>query len=348
MPAPEDTTATGHEPLPPATVPRTMRAAVRNRYGPPEQVVEIASVPVPRPGVGDVLIRVAASSINALDWHYTTGLPMFARLSIGLRRPRSRIPGADASGTVVAVGADVPGAKVGDEVIAEVGDGGFAEFVCASAERVIARPASLDLVDSATLGVASLTALQGLRDWGGVRPGHRVLIIGASGGVGTFAVQLARALGAAHIAAVCSTRNIETARDLGADRVIDYTAEPITAEGGPYDVVFDNAGSLSLTACRALTAPGGRYVMVTGRKSRWIHPLPRLVAGPLAFVGRPQTGVIGKVATQSRTDLQFLADLVDRGLLRPVVERRFALEDAADALRIQGEFHSQGKSVVLP
>ena len=330
------------------TLPRTMRAAVTRRYGPPEEVVTIERVPVPAVGPNQVLIRVGAASINALDWHYVTGTPMFARISLGLRRPDRLTPGADVAGTVAAIGDGVVGLAPGDRVCAEVDGGGFAEYVLARRGHVIPAPERLDDAEAATLGVAALTALQGLRDWGGLRAGQRVLINGASGGVGSFAVQIATALGAGHVTAVCSTQNLETARSSGADRVIDYTVEDATDIGERFDVLFDNAGTWPLSACRRLLGPGGRYVSVTAPKSRWIKPLPRMIAAAAYFAATRTSAAIGKVATQSAADLTLLAAMVDDGRLTPVMDRRWSLDDAAEALRVQGEFHARGKSVVIP
>src|SRR5262245_20500973 len=220
MPEPKrEAAARVHE----GAVPKTMQAIVQDRYGPPERVLHQETVPVPSPGPHDVLVRVRASAVNALDWHYTTGLPMFARLSLGMRRPRRRTPGNDLSGTVVAVGGAVTRWSPGDEVFGAVEGGCFAEYVAVPAAALVPRPERLSLEDSAAVGVAALTALQGLRDWGGLQPGWSVLVNGASGGVGTFAVQIAKALGAGHVTAVCSTRNVDQARSIGADEVVDYT-----------------------------------------------------------------------------------------------------------------------------
>jgi NADPH:quinone reductase-like Zn-dependent oxidoreductase len=258
------------------------------------------------------------------------------------------VPGADAAGTVVSIGARVTRFRVGDEVFGHVGQGAFAEYLVAPADWLVGKPHRLSLEEASTLGVAAETALQGLRDWAGLRAGQRVLINGASGGVGTFAVQVAKTLGASHVTAVCSTANVETAARLGADRVVDYTQEDATATDETYDVVFDNAGSWSLRACRRLLADDGIYVMVTAPKSKWLRPLPRMVAAPLYFKMTGGRSAVGKVAGRDTADLELLRDLVERGDVRPVMERRFTLDEAGEALRIQGEFHARGKSVVIP
>jgi NADPH:quinone reductase-like Zn-dependent oxidoreductase len=329
-------------------VPTTMRATTYDRYGNPEDVLRVAEVAVPEIGPADVLVAVRSASVNALDWHFTTGLPMFARPALGLRRPHRTIPGADVAGVVVAVGADVTRHRVGAAVFGEVSGGGFAEYVAAPADWMVAKPANLDFEEASTIGVAAETALQGLRDWGRLQEGQRVLVNGASGGVGTYAVQLAKALGAAHVTAVCSTRNVETAARIGADRVVDYTREDATATSERYDLIFDNAGVWPLRTCGRMLADGGSYVMVASPKSRWLHPLPRMVANPLYFMLASGHGPGFKVAARSTADLELLADLATRGLVRPVMDRRFTLDEAPEAVRLQGEFHARGKSVVVP
>ncbi len=341
-------TETHAQPETASSVPTTMRAATYHRYGAPEDVIGVADVPVPQPGPADVLVRVRAASVNALDWHFTTGLPMFARGALGLRRPRRTVPGADVAGVVVAAGDDVTRFRVGEEVFGQVDGGGFAEYAVAPADWMVAKPAALGFDEASTLGVAAETALQGLRDWGLLREGQRVLVNGASGGVGTFAVQLAKALGAAHVTAVCSTGNVETAARIGADRVVDYTREDATATRERFDLIFDNAGVWPLRTCGRMLADGGSYVMVTSPKSRWLHPLPRMIMNPLYFSLASGRSPGFKVASRSTPDLELLADLAERGLVKPVMDRRFSLDDAGEAIRVQGEFHARGKSVVLP
>lgn len=329
-------------------VPATMRSAWFERYGPPEDVVTVRTVSTPQPGPGEVLVEVAASSVNALDWHYTTGLPMFSRPALGLRRPNRTVPGADASGVVVAVGEGVTRHAVGDEVFGEIDGGGFAEFALAPEDWWLPLPGGVTHEQATTLGVAAETALQGLRDWGGVREGHRVLVAGASGGVGSFAVPLAKILGASHVTAVCSTGNVEAARARGADRVVDYTREDVRDLGDRFDVFFDNAGTLRLRDCRRLLVDGGTYVSVTSPKSTWLRPLPRMLAIPLFFALGSRNAPAFRIASRSTEDQAWLAEQVAAGRLEPLIEDRRPLEEAPEVLRRQGEFHARGKTLVIP
>lgn len=324
-----------------------MSAAIQNAFGLPHNVIEIANVPVPTPAPDQVLIQVAASSVNALDWHYLTGTPRIARVDLGLMRPKRTIPGADISGKVVAVGDDVTDLQVGDEVFGDVGGGGFAEYVCPRASLVGPKPANLSLEESATLGVAALTALQGLRDWGELKPGQRVLINGASGGVGTFAIQVAKALGASHVTGVCSTHNVDTALSLGADRVVDYTKDDFGDLDDRFNLVFDNAGSKSLGKTRRMLNDDGVLVMVTGKKGGWFRPVDRALGGVIRSRLWSQR-FITRTARPDRDDLLVLKELVEEGKVRPVMDRRFRLTEAAEALAYQGEGHARGKSVVIP
>jgi NADPH:quinone reductase-like Zn-dependent oxidoreductase len=246
---------------------------------------------------------------------------------------------------VVNAGPEVTGFEPGDEVFGDIGSGGFAQFAVGKASRLAHRPASISLEESATLGVAALTALQGLRDWAEIQPGDRVLINGASGGVGTFAVQIAQALGASHVTAVCSTANLETVRSLGADQVIDYTEADFTQIPDKFDVFFDNAGSKSLTRSRQMLTDEGTMVMVTGRKGKWLRPVDRMLAGAIRSRFWSQR-FVNKVAEASGADGSVLAQMVDGGKLRPVIDRRFRLEDAIEALTYQAEGHARGKSIV--
>jgi NADPH:quinone reductase-like Zn-dependent oxidoreductase len=252
--------------------------------------------------------------------------------------------GVDYAGTVEAVGRNVTEFEVGDEVVG-ARTGALAEYLRARADRsVVPKPANVTFEEAAGIPVAAITALQGLRDEGRLQAGERVLVNGASGGVGTFAVQIAKALGA-HVTGVCSTRNVELVRSLGADRVIDYTREDFTATGERYDVILDNVGNRSLSECRRLLAPGGRYVMVGGQKGRWVDPLPRAVAAHVVslFV-REDMGMF--VADLNKQDLAAVRDLVAAGKVTPVVDRRYPLEEVPAAIRYLQSGRARGKVVV--
>lgn len=324
----------------------TMRAARQNAYGHARDVVEVAQAPLPANEPDQVLVRVAASSTNALDYHYLSGTPYFIRLQAGLRKPKGRIPGADIAGTVVAVGTEVTAFQPGDEVFGEIGSGGFAEYATAEPSVLAQCPSNLPLEESAALGVAALTALQGLRDWAGIRPGDRVLINGASGGVGTFAIQIAKALGASHVTAVCSTRNVDQARELGADRVVDYTTKDFTSIDDKFDIFFDNAGSKTLSRSRNLLTESGVLVMITGKKGRWIRPVDRMLAGIIRSKFWSQR-FVNRTARASGEDGKILASMVEAGKVRPAIDRRFTLEEAVEALAYQSEGHARGKTLVV-
>ncbi len=320
-----------------------MKAIVNDSYGSPD-VVELRDVEPPQISGDQVLVRVRASSVNALDWHSLTGTPYLMRLQGGLRRPRRRIQGADVAGTVEAIGAGVTDFEPGDEVFGEVSGGAFAEYVAASPVGLALKPAGLTFEEAAAVPVAALTALQGLRDHGELSPGQRVLINGASGGVGTFAVQVAKALGA-EVTAVCSARNVDTARSIGADHVIDYTRADFARPGGTYDLMLDIVGNRPLSDCKRVLTRDGIYVMVSGPKGRWLGPVPRMLAAQLAFRFTKRR-FRWYVAKPSQDDLRYLTELVESGRLRPVIEHRYSFVGTADALRYQGEGHARGKSVI--
>ena len=239
-----------------SAVPATMRAVVARRYGTPE-VVAVDDVPTPSPEAGELLLRVEAASLNALDWHFLTGTPYFIRFISGFRRPKRLTPGADVVGTVVAVGAGVPGVAVGDRVFGQCAGGACAQYAAVEACDMVPVPAGVSASAAAAAPVAGLTALQGLRTHGRVQPGDKVLVNGAAGGVGTFAVQLAVALGA-EVTAVCSTANVAMVRDLGAAEVVDYTTTDVVAGGTGFDVMIDNVGNRSAADCLRLLRRGGR------------------------------------------------------------------------------------------
>ena len=320
-----------------------MKAIVHDTYGTPD-VLEFREVEPPGLGPADVAVRVHAASVNPLDWHFLTGTPYLMRLTAGLRRPKRTIAGVDVAGTVVEVGADVTGFAPGDRVFGSV-PGAFAETVVATraADRLVAMPDGLDFAEAAALPVAGLTALQALHDHADVGPGRSVLINGAAGGVGTFAVQFAVAMGA-EVTAVCSGRNVDMVRELGAHRVIDYTTDDF-ADGTRYDVMIDNVGNRSFADCRRSLASDGTYVMVSGPKGKWIRPIDRIVAGRLRFLRGDQT-FVSFTAVNSAAELRALLAYVERGEVRSMIDRRYPLADAAEALRYLATGHARAKLII--
>jgi len=308
-----------------------MKAIIQSSYGNPVDVLSLGTLAVPTHGDDQVLVKVDTASINALDWHFATGTPRFLRLMSGLRTPKRRIPGADVAGTVVEVGKDVTRFANGDRVFGEIPGGAMAEFVAVREGLLAPAPTNIPLDESAALGVAALTALQGLRDWGGLVAGQSVLINGASGGVGTFAIQIARALGASEITTVCSTANLDQAKALGADVVIDYTKEDFVSSGHKYDLMFDNAGNRPIADCRSVLQPDGTLVIITGKKGKWIAPIPRIFGAVVRSMFWSQR-VVNKTATSTPDDLLTLRDLVESGKVRPVIERTLPLEGAIQAI----------------
>ena len=323
----------------------TMKAIVRDRYGPPD-VLDLQEVEQPELPDEGVLVRVRAASVNRVDWHDVTGTPWIARPMTGLRGPRgSRLTGRDFAGTVEAVGKDVTDLQPGDDVFGgKSGGGSFAEYVCVPM-GVARKPANLTFEEAAAVPVAALTALQGLRDHGQLQPGQKVLVNGASGGVGTFAVQIAKALGA-DVTAVCSTRNVEQARSLGADRVIDYTREDFTRGGEHYDVILDVAGTNSWSRYRRVMNPRATLVMVGAPKTNpLLGPLGHIARVRLAAWRGSQSAVFF-VAKFNLPDMDALRELLESGKVKPVVEKRYELGEVADALRYMGEGHARGKLVI--
>jgi NADPH:quinone reductase-like Zn-dependent oxidoreductase len=319
-----------------------MRAIVQDRFGKPD-VLELREVDQPEVGDDEVLVRVIATSVNPADWYAMAGFPYVARPQMGLRTPRARL-GLDVAGEVVAVGERVTRFKAGDEVFG-AGSGTLAEYAAVPEDALVAKPANLSFEQAAAVPVAGLTALQGLRDKGGIRPGRRVLINGASGGVGTFAVQVAKAFGA-DVTGVCSPRNVDLVASLGADQVIDYTRQDFTRTGRRYDLLLDVAGSRPWSACRRVLDPGATLVLVGAPKgSRLLGPLDHILGVALASLRAGQT-VRFFISTARTADLAALGELLAAGTVTPVVERSYALRDAAEALRYLGQGHAKGKLVV--
>ncbi|MFC8088563.1 NAD(P)-dependent alcohol dehydrogenase [Streptomyces sp. NPDC057301] len=323
-----------------------MKAVLQDRYGSAD-VLEFRDIDRPVPATDEVLVRVHAASVNAYDWHFMRGDPLIGRGMMGLRRPRARVRGRDFAGTVEAVGAGVTGIEPGDEVYGEA-DGAFAEYVCARDSEVGPKPANLTFEQAAAIPLAGNTALIGLRDVARLQPGQTVLVNGASGGVGTFAVQLGKAYGA-EVTAVCSTRNVDLVRSLGADRVVDYTQDDFTRGEKRYDVVLDLVGNRSLGEFRRVLTPTGTLILSGGgvyEGGSVVGPmglfLKRRLAAPFA---RPQQ-LLEISARQSRANLAALRELVESGRIAPVVERTYPLSEAAEALRYVEVKHARAKIVV--
>ena len=316
-----------------------MKAIVYTRYGPPDglQFTEIAA---PTPADHEVLIKVHAASVNPLDFHQMRG---HVRLMTGLLTPRHKVLGCDIAGRVEAVGRHSRQFQPGDEVFGVSGfaGGGFAEYACANENKLALKPANISFEDAAAVPVAAVTALQGLRDKGRIQPGQRVLVDGASGGVGTFAVQIAKSFGA-EVTAVCSTRNVETARSIGADHVIDYTREDFTQSGQRYDLILGANAHHSIFDYRRALSQDGIVVMVGGG---WVPILQAMLLAPLlSRIGSKK--VCFFVAKINTKDLVFLKDLLEAGEVVPVIDRRYALSDAAEAVRYREEGHARGKVVI--
>lgn len=319
-----------------------MRALVRDAYG-DASAVRLEEVETPETPDDSVLVRVRATSLNRLDWYTLTGWPVFTRMQGGFRKPKQRTLGVDFAGTVEAVGKEMSDFAVGDRVFG-IRTGALAEYVTVK-NAVAKMPANATFEEAAALPVAGLTALQGLRDKAQVHPGQKVLVNGASGGVGTFAVQVAKALGA-EVTGVCSTRNVELVRSLGADRVVDYTREDFTRGGDRYDVLFDVAGSRSWREYKRVLSRDAIVVQAGAPQgNRVLGPVAHLAAIRLAALGGSQT-VSFFLSKPNREDLCALAELVEAGKLKSVVERRYPLSDAREALRYVGQGHTQGKVVV--
>lgn len=320
----------------------TMEAMVYRRYGSPDEL-RLEQVPRPTVGDGDVLVKVRAASLNALDWHLMRGIPYVVRLSAGLRRPKRTIPGVDVAGVVEAVGRNVTGLRPGDEVWGEKSRS-CAEYVCGAERLWVAKPPSLSFAEAAALPAAGVTALQALRDKGGVRPGIRVLVNGAGGGVGTFAVQIARADGA-EVTAVTSPSDIDLVRSLGADVVLDRTRDDFTVGCPRYDLIIDIGADRSLRAMRRALAPDGAVVLVGASEGRWVAPIARMTAaGPLSRFGDGR--LLGHLTETRREDLLALAELVESGAVRPVIDRCYPLAETADALRYVETMQAAGKVIV--
>ena len=319
-----------------------MRAVVYTRYG--LDSVEVQEIPKPTAGAGEVLVGVRATSVNPVEWYSVYAPPFVRVVSRQLLRPRDPSLGFDLAGTVEAVGAGVTEVQPGDDVFGSA-NGSWADYATTTTDRLARIPAGVSFEEAAGVPVAGLTALQALRDQAGVEPGQRVLINGASGGVGTYAIQIAKALGA-EVTAVCSTQNVDLARSLGADRVVDYTREDFTRGAERHDVMIDIAGSRSFVRCRRVLTPGATVVVV-GAKMSWsvLGPLKHMVGALVQAVGRSQRVKVF-VAKVETSDLAVVAGLMQAGKVRTVVDRRYELSQAVEALRYLGEGHARGKIIL--
>jgi NADPH:quinone reductase-like Zn-dependent oxidoreductase len=315
-----------------------MKAVVQTAYGSSEVLV-LKEVDKPKVDDGDVLVRVRAAGIHAGDCFMMRGVPYLTRLFAGWPRPKDYVPGFDVAGTVEAVGKDVTRFKPGDEVFGECGGGGCAEWAGAAEARFVVKPAGLTFEQAAAIPVSALAALQGLRDAGRLRPGQRVLINGASGGVGTYAVQIAKSLGA-EVTGVCSTSNLDLVRSIGADHVVDYTRDDFTRSGQSYDLILDNVGSRSFSDCRRALTPEGTLLPNTGNAG--IGYVIKAYARS-AFVrqqGRPF------VSRPKSEDLAVLKELVEAGKMTPVIDRTYPLSETPEALEYVEKGHARGKVVI--
>ncbi len=321
----------------------SMKAITYSCYGSTD-VLEFADVEKLRPADNEVLVKVHAAAVNPLDWHYMRGTPYFMRLMSGIGAPDETGIGVDFAGTVEAVGSNVTRFKPGDEVFGG-GDGAFAEYVTVSQDGALAmKPANVTFEQAAAVPIAALTALQALRDIGKLKPGQNVLINGASGGVGTFAVQIAKSFGA-EVTGVCSTRNVEMVRSLGADHVFDYSKENYTDSGRKYDLIVDMVSNHSLLENRRVLKPEGILVIVGGGKGNWLGP----VMGPIkGLVLSPLVGqeFVMILAQLHEDDLAILADLMQAGKVTPVIDKRYRLNEVPAALQYSEEGHARGKIII--
>ena len=321
-----------------------MKAIVYTEYGTPD-VLKLEEVEKPSPGEDEVLVEIRAASVNFPDWALLRGKPFLVRLmSGGILKPKNRILGADIAGRIEAVGRSVTLFRPGDAVFGDIsacGSGGFAEYVSVPEIALASKPANLTFQEAAAVPMTAVVALQGFRDKGGIQPGQRVLIHGASGGIGTFAVQIAKSFGT-EVTGVCSTGNLEMVRSIGADRVIDYTKEDFTRSERGYDLILAAAGYRSIFDYRRALSPGGTYVMAGGAMAQVFQAL---LLGP--WISMTGSRKMGHLSSKSdRNDLIFIKELIEQGKVKPVIDRRYPLNEAAEALRYYGEGHTRGKVVI--
>jgi NADPH:quinone reductase-like Zn-dependent oxidoreductase len=317
-----------------------MKAIVYHKYGSPN-VLKLEEIEKPTPQDNEVLVKVHAASVNAADWHILRGKPFLVRLmGFGLLKPKHKILGSDIAGRIEAVGRNVKQLQPGDEVFGNI-RGGFAEYVCAREDALVLKPANISFEEAAAVPIAAVTALRGLRDKGQIQPGQKVLIHGASGGVGTFAVQIAKSFGA-EVTAVCSTRNVDMVRSIGADQVIDYTQGDFTQNGQRYDLILAANGYHSISDYKRALRPKGTYVMTGGSMAQLFQAL---LLGPLiSMTGSKKMGNL--MAKLNQKDLVCMKELLKADKVVPVIERRYPLSQVADAIRYLEEGHAKGKVVI--
>jgi NADPH:quinone reductase-like Zn-dependent oxidoreductase len=321
-----------------------MKAIAYSSYGSPN-VLKCEDVEKPTAGDNEVLIKVRAASVNPLDSHFMRGKPYFVRIMAGLIKPKATRLGVDVAGQVEAVGRNVTQFKPGDEVFGAC-RGAFAEYVCASESGLVMKPNNVTFEQAASVPVAAITALQSLRDKGQIQPGQKVLINGAAGGVGTFAVQIAKSFGA-DVTGVCSTRNVDMVRSIGADRVIDYTQQDFTKSGQHYDLILDCVGNHSLLACRRVLTPKGVYIAVGGPSGPWmIGPLAGAIAAPVLSRFVSQNLVMFLARPSKEEDRAIMRELMESGKVTPVIDRCYTLSEVPEAIRYLEEGHARGKVVI--
>ena len=324
-----------------------MKAIVYRSYGSPD-VLKCEEIEMPTAGDDEVLIEVRAASVNPLDWHFVRGIPYFLRMMAGLSKPKITRLGVDLAGKVEAVGRNVTQFKPGDEVFG-TGHGAFAEYACSRENKLALKPARLTFEQAAAVPVAAITALQGLRDKGQIQDGQKVLINGAAGGVGTFAVQIAKSLGA-HVTGVCSARNVDMVRSIGADHVIDYIKEDFAQKGQRYDLILDNVGNRSFSDCRRVMVAKGILVSNGGgslkeNEGSWLGPITGSIAA-LALSPFMSQKMVTLLASVTNTDLTVLRELMDAGKVTPVIDRCYRLTEVPQAIRYLEEGHARGKVVI--
>ncbi len=332
------------KPAPESDAEKTLMQAIDYQcYGSPD-VIRLIEANRPVPAAGEIQVKVHAAAVNPYDWHFLRGSPYIMRLISGLGAPKDSRLGVDFSGTVTALGAGVKRFEIGDQVIG-AGDGAFAEYLTmAESRNVVKKPENITFQQAATVPIAAITALQALRDKGQLKPGQKVLINGASGGVGTFAVQIAKAMGA-EVSGVCSSRNVDLVKSIGADYVIDYKIENYTTAGKQYDLIVDMVGNHGLLANRKAMSPGATLVMVGAPSGNWIGPLLGLLKAPVLsmFVEQKFVDILAEIR---REDLKYLADLMAKGKVVPVIDRLYPLAEVAEAIRYSETGRARGKIVI--